>query len=241
MDKHKYLNEVSDLEAIVVSRSQSVQIRAEPSTLVGQIVERNFDFLEQSGVDAYEIVRAIIAILDLLNLKGWFGTFFKIGKIIFKAIGSSRKKRASDWADRINRYFVVQEFVDRRYYDFYGSKSKQIINPAIIRIATFIRETTGRAVIGNTWKWGGRFSQRGFRASWSRTGGKKSAHRKGDGFDFNVSGWSTEQVHAFLKKHEKELFVLGLRRVERSDYTKGWTHIDTKPTGKDHVHYFIPY
>lgn len=238
---NKYLDEIQELEAIAAVKSQNVSYRFWTKTVIGDIVVRNFDFVSSKGIDPFIIISAIIQILEIIGLKGRWSTFFKVGKIIFAAAKKLRSKRKFNWCDRINAYFIVQEFVDEKYYNKFGcEKSKKIISPKIINIATYIREKTGRAIMANTWVWGGRLSQRGYRAIWSRVGSKGSAHRDGDALDFNVVGWSTNKVHTFIDENKEELFKLGLRRVEKKEYTTGWTHIDTEETGKNYIYYFAP-
>lgn len=233
-----YKDEIVDLEAIAASLSQGLRGFEIAQTKLGIYVESAINDNKLDGVDIPYLISALIQILEFMNLKGKWLRYFKIGKIVFNAIINIRRKKSGEVYKRINRFFHLYEFVD--FKTLKQEDALCLIDERIINIASYIREHTGRAVIVNTYMWGGRFSQRGYRHGWSNVGTNKSMHRVGKALDFNVAGWSTAQVHAFIKTNEAHLYRLGVRRVENAAFTPTWTHIDLKDTGKDKIYFFNP-
>src|SRR5690606_27239804 len=112
------------------------------------------------------------------------------------------------------------EFIDR---DSYDSLMR------LIKIAQFIRDTTGLPVTVNNWILGGQYNHSGFRPPACTIGSKTSEHRSFNAIDVKIKGWSGQQMQTWAIQNAKALYDLGVRRIEDVTLTPTWLHLDCKP------------
>lgn len=137
---------------------------------------------------------------------------------------------------KINKYFDMREFIPKSEYnkimklreDDRLNAFYKLINPKIVDIASKLREMFNRPMIINNWHTGGNYTMRGWRPANTKIGAKKSMHKKGMAFDFDVKGLTDFQVKEFIMNHEKELYTIGVRRMESEEDSATWTHLDIK-------------
>ena len=137
---------------------------------------------------------------------------------------------------KINKYFDMREFIPKSEYnkimklreDDRLNAFYKLINPKIVDIASKLREMFNRPMIINNWHTGGNYTMRGWRPANTKIGAKKSMHKKGMAFDFDVKGLTDSQVKEFIMNHEKELYAIGVRRMESEEDSATWTHLDKK-------------
>ena len=106
--------------------------------------------------------------------------------------------------------------------------------PRLLQAMLIIRTTLDKKITINTWKWGGKFSQRGLRTNLGQIVMKMvkrkklylSAHLMGKAVDFDVEGMSAEEVRMWIVKNEK-LFPYKIR-LEHIMNGKpiNWAHLD---------------
>lgn len=120
---------------------------------------------------------------------------------------------------------IIQELVTPEVYRDYGEKAWDLLDPRILNVIQFLGSAFGRIVINN-WHRKGGYSNSGLRTTY---GSKGSCHRYGMAFDLKFLDCDIKKVYNYIKAHQEELFVLGLRRVEHIDATPTWLHIDSKP------------
>jgi hypothetical protein len=154
---------------------------------------------------------------------------------------------------KINEYFVAQEFIppveyeqimklheDLRLKAFY-----KLVDERLVKIATYIREKLKAPVRLNTWHISnGGFQWRGHRTKECTIGAKFSMHKRTPcgAIDFNVVGMTDNAVKEWIMENQKELYALGVRRMEDKKIATTWTHLDTKRV-KGHenkIHVFMP-
>lgn len=151
---------------------------------------------------------------------------------------------------QLNKYFIAQEFICEEEYDklmllpenmrlnaFFKLVDKRIINAVL-----YIRNKLGLPVEVNTWHKGGDKQWRGHRTEKCDIGAEFSMHKKTpcQAVDFRVKGMADDDVKKFIIEHQKELYALGIRRMEHKDDAPTWQHIDTKAVRnyKDKIYVF---
>ncbi len=117
---------------------------------------------------------------------------------------------------------IIKLKEDERLNSFY-----KLIDSNIIKIATFLRKLFGKPMIINNWYTGGTYTLRGWRPKNCPIGAKFSMHKKGKAFDFDIVGLTDNQVKEIVIKNEKELYKLGVRRMESREDAGTWCHLDT--------------
>lgn len=132
----------------------------------------------------------------------------------------------------VSEHFCIQEFVDPQTFKDRGEDSIGLINRKLIDIAEFIRSKIEKPVTINNWHAGGQFKESGLRHPNTKTGAKLSQHKLGNAIDVKALGFSGNEWYEFVKANAKELFNLGVRRIEDKNIAKTWLHIDTKEHGK---------
>jgi len=136
----------------------------------------------------------------------------------------------------VKGFFCIEEFVDERTYNKWGESSWQFIDADLLRTILFIRVELDRAITINNWKWGGRFSQRGLRTNVCQiVKGKTekdrlylSAHIMGKAIDFDVKGYTAEEVRYWLSQNESELpcKIRLEHKFKKSGEPISWVHLD---------------
>lgn len=146
---------------------------------------------------------------------------------------------------KLSEHFWLHEFFSK---DMCMTNSviylQMLIDPRIIRIMEKIRTDFDRSVYVNGWYYGLAMEYRGFREPSSPYYSPGSAHSFGQAVDYHITGIGPKEMRQYLLDNEKDFMLLGLTRIENPDHTTtsgtGWTHIDVKHTGKDHIHTFNP-
>jgi len=132
----------------------------------------------------------------------------------------------------ISAHFDLREFIDPVTYQARGEDSIGLINKKLIAIAEFVRTKLGKPVTINNWHTGGQYKESGLRNPNSKTGAKLSQHKLGNAIDCKVNGYGGNEWYQFVKDNAKELFNLGVRRIEDKNIATTWLHIDCKEHGK---------
>tara|TARA_R110001592_G_scaffold268269_3_gene534531 strand:- start:43572 stop:44087 length:516 start_codon:yes stop_codon:yes gene_type:complete len=137
--------------------------------------------------------------------------------------------------DRILNYFDVQELVTPWAYAKFKQRGDYFflsrIDPRLLITILFIRETTGRKMTINTYKWGGRFDERGVRDNLSPlVMARKTAYWSGHVFamavDFDLEDMTATQARAWLSTHADELpFKIRLEH-KLNGVSISWVHLD---------------
>lgn len=120
---------------------------------------------------------------------------------------------------RVNDLFFLDEFLDRRSY----SNLLKLID-----IASFIRRNTNLPVIINNYNSGGSLGFRGFRPIDCNIGASMSQHKYMNAIDINIGKMSPVEMFEYVKSNARDLYNLGLRRVEDISITPTWLHLDCK-------------
>jgi len=136
---------------------------------------------------------------------------------------------------KISPNFVIQEFVYPELFAAMGQKSIWYIDPKIVNICEFIRVKTGKAVTVNNWHTGGQYKESGLRRFNTTTGARMSLHKFGKAADIKVKGMTPPEVFEFIKSNWIELRNLGLTTVEDVTFTRSWSHLDCRNTGKSEL------
>ena len=147
----------------------------------------------------------------------------------------------------IKKYFCIQEFVNKKTYDKYGEGAWQFMCPRLLHTILIIRTTLDKKITINSWKWGGKLSQRGLRTNLGQIVLKMvkrgklylSAHIMGRAVDFDVEGMSAEDVRMWIVKNEK-LFPYKIRLEHiMNGKPVNWVHIDVFWNKKNkHIYLF---
>jgi hypothetical protein len=129
----------------------------------------------------------------------------------------------------VSANFFLDEFIDPVTYSERGAASRDMIDRRLIDIAQFIRTKLGRGITVNNWFTGGRFKESGLRRADTKTGRPLSQHKIGKAIDVKASGMTGADWRKFVEENAKELFNLGVRRIEDESLTPTWLHIDLRP------------
>lgn len=132
---------------------------------------------------------------------------------------------------KLNNFFCLQEFLPKRIYDL--PNSLRFIDPRLIDFALQIRLHTGKPVTINNWHSGGPLQFRGYRDPEYADGARLSMHRLGLALDFSIAGMFSAEVSNLIV--ERRDFWTFVKRLENSDKTPTWTHIDLKPTNSPEI------
>lgn len=138
---------------------------------------------------------------------------------------------------KVTNNFYLDEFLDPYTY-FTDANRYTAIDQRLFKIAQFIREKYEKPLYINTWyskydeyendyeKYENNNSLRkwsGLRSIRCKIGAKFSAHRKGLAIDLKGDEKVLFQI---IKDNAKELYEMGVRRIEDIKITKGWLHVD---------------
>jgi hypothetical protein len=142
---------------------------------------------------------------------------------------------------KASEHFLVQEFVSPEIFNAQGINPIWFVSKQQIKAAEFIKDYFSTLfkkevfVTINNWHKGGPLKNRGTRAPWTETGGKLSQHKFMNGFDFNVSGMTSDEVYDHIMANQAPFLAAGITTIEDKAMTQGWTHIDFRITGMDHL------
>jgi hypothetical protein len=104
----------------------------------------------------------------------------------------------------------------------------QKVDPKIVLIAQWVRDTIDKPVTINNYATGGKYKESGLRDINTKTGAKKSAHKEGKAIDIKVKGMTAKEVYEFCLKHSDTLYAMGVREIEDQRYTSTWCHLSTR-------------
>ena len=146
---------------------------------------------------------------------------------------------------KVSKNFDIRELVPETIWDTYGERSVWFIDPRTISFLQELRDIFEEIYPGNvsininTWHTGGSRTKSGFRLPNETTGAKFSQHKFGRAVDIQVfvgnsknrSQLDSKEVNRIIFANEQRLMAKGLTTVENVEYTKGWNHLDCRPTG----------
>ncbi len=137
--------------------------------------------------------------------------------------------------NRVKKYFIIQELVGPYTYKKHGDRSWKFLRTETLECLLITREGVDCPITVNTWHRGGRFSQRGLRSNvqslfkgfFQKGRLYLSGHVLGGAFDFDVLGFTPNEVREWIKDHA-ELYPCKIRleRKLRGEFIN-WTHLDT--------------
>lgn len=126
----------------------------------------------------------------------------------------------------IPRHFIAQELVTPHAHSRLGDGALLLMDDRIIMALDAVRDLFERPIIVNTWHVTGGFTQRGWRDD-AEVGGRFSQHRFGRAVDFDVEGYTAEDVRqAILDTWRYSEALQGITRMEAGT---SWVHIDCAP------------
>ena len=122
--------------------------------------------------------------------------------------------------EEIASKYVCEKMKKEEIYSLFDEKLKAVI--------MWLRIQIGRPIYANDWKWGGDFSQRGYRTNDDPVCKKqkfapKSAHFEGKALDFDISGMRAETVREWIRQHKDEA-----PHPFRVEAGVNWLHIDVR-------------
>jgi hypothetical protein len=124
---------------------------------------------------------------------------------------------------KVSEHFFLDEFLDNVSYE-------NLVK--MISIAEYIRNATGRPVTINNWIMDGQYKFSGYRPPNCTEGSKTSEHRVFNAIDPKIKGMTGAEMNQWAQDHAKELYALGVRRIEDASITLSWLHTDGKDNGR---------
>lgn len=127
----------------------------------------------------------------------------------------------------MNKYFVVQEFVDKETYELLGDNAIKLMDNRILQTIFDIRKEIGMPIIINNWhtKENG-FQYRGYRTIKSDVGIKTGAHYKGMAVDFDVYNSMNSIMPASLVRKFLYSNIDKFQHIRCIEDDINWNHID---------------
>lgn len=135
----------------------------------------------------------------------------------------------------IPKHFIVEEFFPYQVIAKYGEdKCWEFMDERVLKFMDWIREELDRPIIINNYKWGGKFSYRGFRPNtYKKSRLYCSQHCFGRAIDFDVEGMTSDEVRKWLKTHINDLpFNIWV------EDKVNWVHIDVRYSNKGKLYFF---
>ena len=133
-------------------------------------------------------------------------------------------------AEKITANFYDCEIIPKDEY-LSGFNALDLVDITIVNVAQHLREKFGRIDINN-WYWNGTFQFSGFRPKKCKIGAKKSAHKIGKALDLKFKDTTPAEVEKYILDNQQFFYDMGLRRIESTQVTKTWLHIDMIDCGK---------
>lgn len=131
---------------------------------------------------------------------------------------------------KVSNNFFLTEFVPKNIYEQFGEKSIWFVDPRIITIAQFVRDTFGLPVTINNWWDGGQYNESGYRTPHTKTGGDLSQHKFGRAVDIKIDGMQPKEIYDHILSHENIFTAVGVRAIENIISTPTWVHLDCRNT-----------
>jgi hypothetical protein len=134
------------------------------------------------------------------------------------------------------KHIETVELVDKKTYQTYKEQCLELFfDSRILCQLDSIREYFGKPIIINNWSWKGNFQFRGFRPFDCTVGSKYSQHKFGRAVDFDIEGFSAEEIrNQIIKNQHKEDF----KYISRMEDNVSWVHIDCANTNKNGIYLF---
>jgi len=120
----------------------------------------------------------------------------------------------------VPKYFKAYELLPPDIFEKYGVDGLYLIDDRITWTLDQIRDTIKKPITVNNWKFGGQFSQRGYRTD-PNVGVKFSPHRFGRGVDFDIAGVTAQEFRNMVRS-----LKINLPYITRMEDTVNWIHID---------------
>lgn len=141
----------------------------------------------------------------------------------------------------VSKYFKIYELVSPAVYIVHGEDAWKFIDPRLIKTLDFVRELFDVPITINDWWWKGEMTQRGLRENISDIVVTKSSqnilylsgHVLGMAADFNVKGYTAEEVRKMLVTVQDDLPY-----PIRLEDDVLWVHIDMMNIGEEKVYIF---
>ena len=143
--------------------------------------------------------------------------------------------------EKIKQYFSIKELVSPFVYKIMGEKMWSFFPRRALLMLLIIRELVDASITINNWYWGGSFTQRGFRSSFSsivkgmfyRRKLYLSMHVFLRAFDFDVRGMNAVQVRKLILKNA-DIFPFKIRLEHlKNGKPISWVHTDCKHEKKN--------
>lgn len=130
---------------------------------------------------------------------------------------------------KVAKSFFADEFLPP------GETDITLIDPQLIVIAQWLRDTLGKPVTINNYATGGHYKESGLRSLNTKTGAKFSAHKPlekqgsiGRAIDVKVKGMTAKEVYEYCLLNQDILYEIGVREIEDQRYTASWVHLSTR-------------
>ena len=121
-------------------------------------------------------------------------------------------------------YFHISELVDKPTFDRFGEQAWMFFSPILLLSLDKVRQHFGAPVTANNWVDGGPFSQRGLRVN-TNVGAEFSQHKFGNACDYDVAGYTAEEVRQeILKKKDHPDFEM----INCIELGVTWVHQDCR-------------
>ena len=124
--------------------------------------------------------------------------------------------------------FKIQELVDKATYEKWGDKSIWFLDPVMLNLIQYFRNTFGPITINN-WHIGGDRQWSGLRTPRSPYYKQWSQHSFGRAADMLFSDVTPSEIDKYILDNEYDMKRMGLGGVELG---KTWNHIDSRLTDK---------
>ena len=133
---------------------------------------------------------------------------------------------------KISENFELAELVPPQILRAYGDKSIRFIDPKLPGLIEFIKWFfDGNSMTINNYLWGGKLKNRGYRTPQNKTGAYYSQHKFGRAVDFNIKGYTPDQIRKTILDNHTLFMNRGLTTIEHGDYAPTWVHVDMRWTG----------
>jgi uncharacterized protein YcbK (DUF882 family) len=120
------------------------------------------------------------------------------------------------------KYFKSYELLPPDIYQKHGDNGLYFMDDRILWTLDRLRETLKQSIVVNTWKQGGKFSQRGYRND-PAVGAPYSLHRFGRAVDFDFVGMTAAHFREMAKEGS---FPGELQHITRIEENVNWIHMD---------------
>jgi hypothetical protein len=132
-------------------------------------------------------------------------------------------------------HFKTQEYIPPETYNVWGEQSLMFMDSRLLWSMDQIWEyfqklKPGCKITINDWLWGGQFSHRGYRPiTYQAEGAKDSQHRHGRACDYDVLGYTAEQVRQIILANQINPIFQYVTTFERG---VTWVHMDVRNVDK---------